>query len=78
MFNYLTFYNHVFKTTKPIKWQGLDPNKSYKVQEINLNKDDKTIAENLILSGDFLMNIGLNPVLENNRRSVVILLTATP
>ncbi|MBB2949306.1 alpha-galactosidase [Sphingobacterium sp. JUb56] len=78
MFNYLTFYNHVFKTTKPIKWQGLDPNKSYKVQEINLNKDDNTIAENLILSGDFLMNIGLNPVLENNRRSVVILLTATP
>ena len=78
MFNYLTFYNHVFKTTKPIKWQGLDPNKSYKVQEINLNKDDKTIAENLILSGDFLMNIGLNPVLENNRRSVVFLLTATP
>ena len=78
MFNYLTFYNHVFKTTKPIKWQGLDPNKSYKVQEINLNKDDKTIAENLILSGDFLMNIGLNPDLENNRRSVVILLTATP
>ncbi len=78
MFNYLTFYNHVFKTTKPIKWQGLDPNKSYKVQEINLNKDDKTIAEDLILSGDFLMNIGLNPVLENNRRSVVILLTATP
>jgi len=77
MFNYLTFYNHVFKTTKPIKWQGLDPNKSYKVQEINLNKDDKTIAEDLILSGDFLMNIGLNPVLENNRRSVVILLTAT-
>ncbi|MGA6118285.1 alpha-galactosidase [Sphingobacterium anhuiense] len=78
MFNYLTFYNHVFKTTKPIKWQGLDPNKSYKVQEINLNKEDKTIAEDLILSGDFLMNIGLNPVLENNRRSVVILLTATP
>lgn len=78
MFNYLTFYNHVFKTTKPIKWQGLDPNKSYRVQEINLNKDDKTIAEDLILSGDFLMNIGLNPVLENNRRSVVILLTATP
>lgn len=78
MFNYLTFYNHVFKITKPIKWQGLDPNKSYKVQEINLNKDDNTIAENLILSGDFLMNIGLNPVLENNRRSVVILLTATP
>jgi len=78
MFNYLTFYNHVFKTTKPIKWQGLDPNKSYKVQEINLNKDDKTIAEDLILSGDFLMKIGLNPVLENNRRSVVILLTATP
>lgn len=78
MFNYLTFYNHVFKTTKPIKWQGLDPNKSYRVQEINLNKDDKTIAENLILTGDFLMNIGLNPVLENNRRSVVILLTATP
>nr|WP_315401149.1 alpha-galactosidase [uncultured Sphingobacterium sp.] len=78
MFNYLTFYNHVFKTTKPIKWQGLDPNKSYRVQEINLNKEDKTIAEDLILSGDFLMNIGLNPVLENNRRSVVILLTATP
>ncbi|QQD16021.1 alpha-galactosidase [Sphingobacterium sp. UDSM-2020] len=78
MFNYLTFYNHVFKTTKPIKWQGLDPNKSYRVQEINLYQDDKTIAEDLILSGDFLMNIGLNPVLENNRRSVVILLTATP
>ncbi|MFZ4863666.1 alpha-galactosidase [Sphingobacterium sp. Mn56C] len=74
MFNYLTKYTHVSKTTNPIKWDGLDANKNYKITEINLYKSGSYLQNDLVLSGDFLMKVGINPILENNRRSVVLLL----
>jgi len=74
MFNYLTKYTHISKTTNPIKWSGLDPNKNYKVTEINLYKSGSYLQQDLVLSGDFLMEVGINPILERNRKSVVLLL----
>lgn len=45
----------------PVKLQGLDPNKMYKVEEINLMPGVKSVlkANGKVLSGDYLMKIGL-------------------
>ncbi len=77
MFNYLTKYTHVSGTPNPIIWAGLDANKHYKITEINLYKSDSYLKKELVLSGDFLMKVGLNPILDFNRRSVVLLLEET-
>jgi len=74
MFNYLTQYSQVSSTPNPIKWQGLDAEKNYRITEINLNGQTSNLASNLILSGDFLMRIGLNPLLSNHRKSAVLVL----
>ena len=46
----------------PVKLQGLDPHKSYKVEEINLMPDTKSTLEanGKVFSGDYLMKVGLN------------------
>ena len=51
--------------TFPVKLQGLDPNKKYKVQEINLMPGQKStlVTDGGTFSGDFLMKIGMNVVL---------------
>jgi len=74
MLNYLTKYSQTIKTSKPIKFKGLDARKFYKIIEINLFKNKSELEKDLVLSGDFLMKIGLNPILNFNRRSVVLLL----
>jgi len=76
MFNYLTQYSQVSKTTDPIRMYGLDPNKNYQINEIFIKGERNPVYENLVLSGDFLMQIGLNPMLYNGRRSVVLQLKA--
>lgn len=45
----------------PVKLQGLNPNKMYKVEEINLMPGVKSVlkANGKVLSGDYLMKIGL-------------------
>lgn len=45
-----------------VKLQGLDPNKHYKVEEINLmpSVDSKLESNGKIYSGDYLMKVGLN------------------
>lgn len=46
----------------PVKMQGLDPHKRYKVEEINLMPDSKSTlpANGRIFSGDYLMKIGID------------------
>ena len=46
----------------PVKLQGLDPSKRYKVKEINLmpNKKSNLGAHEKTYSGDYLMKIGLD------------------
>lgn len=63
--------------TFPVKLQGLDPNKKYKVQEINLmpGKKSALATDGGTFSGDFLMKIGLNVFSTAHARSKVIELT---
>ncbi len=57
----------------PIKWQGLDASKKYKIKELNLYPGTKTfIDESAVYSGDFLMKIGFNLLLSLRRKSVVL------
>ncbi|HEY0669508.1 MAG TPA: alpha-galactosidase, partial [Sphingobacteriaceae bacterium] len=74
MFNYLSNWRYTTTATqRPIKLQGLDPNKNYKIRELNLMKNAKSsINSDQAYSGDFLMNVGLNPGVNNNRTSVVL------
>ena len=62
----------------PVKLQGLDPNKRYKVKEINLmpNKKSNLGAHEKTYSGDYLMKIGINAFTTNQAFSRVIELTA--
>ena len=63
--------------TFPVKLQGLDPNKKYKVQEINLMPGQKStlVTDGGTFSGDFLMKIGMNVFSTAHARSKVIELT---
>ncbi len=79
MFNYLTnrrySNNH---SVEPVKLKGLEPGGSYRVTEINLYPGQKpVIAENTVLSGEYLMNIGLNTGLSSAHSSVVLKLQKT-
>ena len=61
-----------------VKLQGLDPNKMYKVEEINLMPDtDSTLKANgKVYSGDFLMKVGIDVFGFAATQSHVIELTA--
>jgi alpha-galactosidase len=74
LFSYLV--NSRFKAGSelpPIRLRGLQPGKRYKVQETNLMPDAKSpINSTVTYSGDFLMTVGLNPVVNDRRTSVVL------
>lgn len=73
MFNYLVNNRYGTGTRVPIRLKGLDPQKKYAVKEINLYPGAKSsIESDLVLTGDFLMNVGVNPHVDKNRTSVVI------
>jgi alpha-galactosidase len=60
-------------TERPIQLNGLDPQKKYTVKETNLYPYTKsTIDTTKIYSGDFLMNVGINPSVTLQRTSVVL------
>ena len=61
---------------RPIKLNGLTADKKYSVKEINLYPGTRTtIDESKIYSGSFLMNVGINPNVNDRRTSVVLLVT---
>jgi alpha-galactosidase len=74
MFNYLVSNRFEFNfTLEPIKLNGLNPNKKYKIRELNLYPETKTsLDETAIFTGDFLMSVGYNPDITLNRKSVVL------
>jgi alpha-galactosidase len=60
-------------SVSPIKLQGLDPLKKYRLSEINLFPGAKSsINSNAVYSGEYLMSVGFNPDLTLNRSSVLI------
>jgi alpha-galactosidase len=74
VFNYLHSTRFMFTgTERPILLNGLNPDKQYRVKELNVYPGTtSTIDGNKIYSGDFLMKAGINPDL-NSRRTTVIL-----
>lgn len=62
----------------PVHLQGLDPNKMYKVEEINLMPGEKSrFRENgKVFSGDYLMKVGLRAFTTQHTHSRVFELTA--
>lgn len=74
MFNYLSDWRYTTSATqRPIRLAGLDPNKTYKVREINLMENQKSsIDSTKTYSGDFLLKVGFNPNVNLQRTSVII------
>lgn len=61
---------------KYVKFEGLLPDRMYKVQEINLMPGQDTWVKDRSYSGNFLMNVGLDILSNNKLHSRVIELTA--
>ncbi len=78
MFNYLSDFRYAFTATQsPIRLQGLDAGKRYKITEINLETGrNSPIDSTKVYSGDFLMHIGFNPLVNLTRTSVVLRIEA--
>jgi alpha-galactosidase len=73
IFNYLVNNRYRAGSTSPIKLKGLDVNRRYSVQEINLYPGARSsLPQNAIYSGDYLMAIGINPNVNERRPSVVL------
>lgn len=57
-----------------VKLQGLDPEKKYKVKEINLmpGEESKFVQNDKVFTGDYLMKVGLDVFTYNHNTSIVI------
>lgn len=63
----------------PFRLEGLDPAKKYKIKELNLYPETKSaLKEDEIYSGDYLMTVGFNPIVNARRTSVIVEITAVP
>jgi alpha-galactosidase len=73
IFNYLVNNRFDEGSKLPIRLKGLDPVKKYIIKEINLYPGIvSSIDSSKSYSGDFLMKIGFNPVVNAGRTSVVL------
>lgn len=73
VFNFLV-RKEVYPKPSTIILQGLDPGKKYKLKEINKDPDDWSRFskyEDLVLSGEYLMTVGLNFAMYNEMESLV-------
>ncbi len=73
-FNYVVSNRFEFTySIAPIKLEGLDPDKKYRVRELNVYPGTTTsIDEKAVYSGEFLMRVGFNPDMNQKRTSVVL------
>ena len=76
-FTYLVKDRYKAGSVAPIKLSGLDPAKSYRIQELNVYPGtNSNINKNTTAySGNYLMTIGFNPQVDTRRTSVVLELT---
>ncbi|HEY4325663.1 MAG TPA: alpha-galactosidase [Mucilaginibacter sp.] len=72
MFNYLVNNRYGTGSKLPIKLKGLNPDKNYVVSETNLYPGTKSSIKEVTYSGEFLMNVGINPDVRQGRTSVLI------
>ncbi|WP_436831256.1 alpha-galactosidase [Parapedobacter sp. DT-150] len=74
LFNYLVSNRYDEGSRLPIKLEGLDPERNYRISEINLYPGTSSPIDSArVYSGDFLMKIGFNPQVRRGRESVVLL-----
>lgn len=80
VFNYLVNNRYMLTATEePVRLDGLDPLKKYRLKEINVFPGTRSrIDSDQVYSGDFLMKVGLNPGLSLRRTSVLIELNEVP
>lgn len=78
MFNYLITNRYTpSANSSPVKLLGLDPTRKYSVKEMNLYPGTKSaIEEGKVYTGDFLMKVGINPLMDGRRTSVLLLIEA--
>jgi alpha-galactosidase len=77
VFNFL-IRKEVYPKPSTIVLQGLDPEKNYKLTEINKDPDDRsrfTKYEDKVFSGEYLMTIGLNFAMYNEMESLIFKLS---
>lgn len=74
VFNYLTNWRYVGDPAlRPVKLQGLDAARNYRITEINLyDNQQSSIDSSKTYSGDYLMKVGFNPNVSLYRTSVVL------
>ncbi|WP_285009115.1 alpha-galactosidase [Pedobacter faecalis] len=73
MFSYLVNNRYDEGSKGPIRLKGLDPAKRYSVKELNLYPGTNPgVDQSRTYSGDFLMKIGFNPVVNSGRTSVIL------
>lgn len=73
-FNYVVTNRFEFSfSIAPIKLQGLNATKNYRLKELNLFPGTvSTLDETAVYSGEYLMNVGFNPDMNLKRTSVVL------
>jgi len=77
LFNYLVNNRYDEGSHLPVKLDGLDPERNYRISEINLYPGTSSpINHEQVYSGDFLMKIGFNPQVRKGRESVILQLEA--
>jgi alpha-galactosidase len=77
VFNYLVNSRYGEGSKLPVKFNGLDASKKYKISEINVFPGAKSsIDAAKVYNGDFLMKIGFNPDVNQSRTSVVLKIEA--
>jgi len=75
IFNYLVNNRYDVRSVCPVKMKGLNPDRKYRVQEVNLYPGTQSALDSQkVLSGDFLMRVGYNPRVDGSRQSVVLLI----
>ena len=70
VFDYCFEYEGRTHNSQSLKLNGLDPNKQYRIKELNVEKS-KFWGDNKTFSGNYLINEGINPKLEKMYESAV-------
>ena len=72
-FNYLVNSRYGAGSHTPIRWKGLDSTRNYRIREINLYPGTETVLKGTqVFSGEFLMTVGYNPMVDASRSSVIL------
>jgi alpha-galactosidase len=72
VFNYLVNNRYDAGSERPIRMKGLDPQKRYRLTELNLYPGTSSTIADRSYTGEFLMTVGYNPDVKASRSSVVL------